>query len=211
MKLNFEDIIKIVESDKTLIVKSIDEGLVIKRLQDDNTFDEVMLILSKFGVKSTDITVSEEGTLINSNHYNAQKLKMLLAPFHTLEEMEVKDAWNLLLKNVFFTEIKDPMTGEIQEDSADASASADSLGEVPTGTPSTPSSGDSESAVPQNISDLAKTLDGLLNNIEITIVSDTELELEMSDDIVSIIKNNEKMFDGFEVTILPDLITITKK
>jgi len=211
MKLNFEDIIKIVENDSTLIVKSIDEGLIIKRLQDDNTFDEIMLILSKFGVKSTDITVTEEGTLINSNHYNSQKLKMLLAPFHNLEEMEVKDAWNLLLRNVFFSEIKDPMTGEIKEDGAEASASADSLGEVPNGTPSTPTSGNSESSVPQTIEDLAKTLDGILNNVNISIVSDTELELSSSDDIVNTIKDNEKLFDGFEVTILPDLITIVKK
>jgi len=200
MKLNFNDIKKLIEADTSLILKEIPEGLIIKRADGaaDVDVEEIKVLLSKFGVKPTDLEVVENGTIVRSKNYNSQKLKMLLAPFYKLGELVVIDEWALLLQDIFLVDVDSSVT-------EDADGSADDLGSVPTDGASNDTLDDIES--------IAALLDKQTNGaVEISIVADNTVEVPFSEDILDFIKNNDNtIFANCDVEVTNEVITIRFK
>jgi len=200
MKLNFNDIKKLIETDSTLVLKEIPEGLIIKRADGaaDVDVEEIKVLLSKFGVKPADLEVVENGTIVRSKNYNSQKLKMLLAPFYKLGELVVIDEWALLLQDIFLMDVDDVVT-------EDADGSADDLGTVPT-------DGASNDTL-DNIESIAALLDKQANGaVEVRIVADDTVEVPFSEDILDFIKNNENtIFANCDVEVTNEVITIRFK
>ena len=200
MKLNFNDIKKLIETDSTLVLKDIPEGLIIKRADGaaDVDVEEIKVLLSKFGVKPTDLEVVENGTIVRSKNYNSQKLKMLLAPFYKLGELVVIDEWALLLQDIFLVDVDSSVT-------EDADGSADDLGSVPTDGASNDTLDDIES--------IAALLDKQTNGaVEISIVADNTVEVPFSEDILDFIKNNDNtIFANCDVEVTNEVITIRFK
>ena len=200
MKLNFNDIKKLIETDSTLVLKEIPEGLIIKRADGaaDVDVEEIKVLLSKFGVKPADLEVVENGTIVRSKNYNSQKLKMLLAPFYKLGELVVIDEWALLLQDIFLMDVDDVVT-------EDADGSADDLGTVPT-------DGASNDTL-DNIESIAALLDKQANGaVEVRIVADDTVEVPFSEDILDFIKNNENtIFANCDVEVTDEVITIRFK
>jgi len=206
MKINFEDIKKLVESDSSLIIKQIGEGLVIKRADGSVTPDveEIVTILRQFGVKDSSIEIVDEGTLVESGSYNAQKLKMILAPFYKLGELKVFSTWKLLLKGIYIVEEDLKSVPEILKE--ENNGSADDLGTVPNGQPN-----NNKNVTAVTIEQIATILDkNFGNECNIEILSDSELIVNpISDELIKFIENNVDLFGDAEIVIDDDNITIT--
>jgi len=200
MKLNFNDIKKLVEADSTLVLKEIPEGLIIKRADGaaDVDVEEIKVLLSKFGVKPEDLEVNDSGTIVRSKNYNSQKLKMLLAPFYKLGELVIIDEWALLLQDIFLVDVDNSFT-------EDADGSADDLGEVPTD--------GARNETIDDIESIAALIDKETNgSVEISIVADDTIEIPFSEDILEFIKNNENtIFASCDVEVTDEVITIRFK
>jgi len=212
MKINFSEIKKLVGADKSLIVKEIGEGLIIKRADGSIAPDiqEIITILRQFGVKDSSFEIIDEGTLVESSSYNAQKLKMILAPFYKLGDLKIYSTWKLLLEGIYIVEedLKS-VPGSIDEDDGSVGdGSADDLGQVPNAPVSI---GDTGNIEPLLVDDIANAIDSAFDGkYDIEIVDNNNMSISpVDDDIVDFIQQNPEMFANADVVISDDIITIT--
>jgi len=187
--LKINDIKKLLENSN-LKYKELENGIVILKEEEYNHLFEIKQILTTFGVTNNDITVNEEGTIVNSKQYDAQKLKMLLSPFYELDKMEVIDSYHLLIKGLFIDDIN-------EDNSGDADGSADDLGKVPT---------EPEAIV--SVDDVANKINSEFPDVDIAIVDDNTLELPVTDEIIDFLKDNENEFENFDIIITDDKIIV---
>jgi len=180
--INLNDIKKILEKSNLKYKETIN-GLIIFKESDD-VIPQIIDVLKTFGVKQDDIVISDEGTLINSKLYDARKLQILLSPYYPLDKLIVKDKYQLLIKDLFIDGLNEGADGSI-----------DDLGDTPV-----------DSIV--TIDDLAQLLDNEFPNIEIFIISDNEIELPYSDELVDFFKSIENDLENFEVDIYDDKIIV---
>jgi hypothetical protein len=190
--IKIDDIKKLLETSN-LKFRETENGLVIFKEEEFNYLFEIRQILKTFGISNDDLTLTDEGTIVNAKQYDAQKLKMLLSPFYPLEKMEVIDPYHLKIKDLFIDTLN-------EDDSADANGSADDLGDVPT---------EPEGIV--GIDDLAEVLDKEFPDVEIAIVDDNTLELPTIDEIVEFLKSIESQLENFDITINDDKIIVKGK
>ena len=194
--IKIEDLKKLLENSK-LKFKETETGLIIFKEDEYNHLFEIKQVLKVFGVKQSDIELTDDGTIVKSKEFDSQKLKMLLSPYFPLENMKVISAFELKLEGLFL---------DINED---AEASADDLGEVPTDNSAVVSNDDNLNQF-EDIEDLAKYLDNKLN-INIAIVDDNTIEIETTDELVEFLNTIENLLENFDVEIYEDITKITKK
>jgi len=192
--MDFEYIKKVIESDGTLkIAESSDNMLVIVKEDISSKTEEIKELLVTFGVVAEDVTVSENGTIVDIKSVSSTKLQLLLSPFLDIENLIVQNANTLLIRGLFIQ--MDIIESKVQEDSIDDVPASEGVVAV-----------QSQSDVMTNVEDCAKLID-TNTTAEITIVSDTEFSVTTTDEIVKFLTDNEAKFANFDVTISSDVIT----
>jgi hypothetical protein len=192
--IKFEDIKKLLENSN-LKFKEAENGLVIFKEDEYNHLFEIKQILRTFGITDNDLTLNDEGTVVNAKQYDSQKLKMLLSPFYPLEKLKVIDPYHLLIQDLFVDTLNEDDGGDVSAD-----GSADDLGEVPT---------NPEALV--TIDELADMIDKEFPDVEIVIVDDSTLELPPAEEVIEFLKSIENQLENFDIVITDDKITVKGK
>jgi len=178
--LKMNDIKKILEN-AGIKFKETDNSIII--FKEDTEEDKIAEILKSFGIDNTQIEIVDEGTIVKSKSNSSQRLKMILSPFYPLEKMEIIDANNLLLKDLY---LNIPTNEEGIDDLGDTGVS------------------------PLGVVELAEILDKEFPNIEIVLVDDDEIELPVTDDLIEFLNNIEDKLSNLDVIITDDKIIIKR-
>jgi hypothetical protein len=190
--LKIEDIKKLLETSG-LDYKEVDNGIIIFKESSFEFLDNMKEILKAFGVKNEDISIVDDGTIVKTKDFSAQKLKIVLSPYYPLEKMEVIDSYTLKIKDLMIDKIT-------ESEEVEPNGSADDLGDTPE---------EGEGIV--GIDDLTQIIDSKFPDVEIVIVSDNKMELPTIDEIIDFLKSIEDQLENFDIEITDNKIIVKGK
>lgn len=189
--INFEQIKKLVATDASLkITESADGALIIMKEDVVNNQDDIVNILSTFGVSAEDIMVTSEGTEIHVSKMTANKFQLLLSPFADMSTLIVKDPYTLLISGLFLQLDE----SDVQENSIDDVPSAEGVAGVQKGDDIL------------TVEELATFLDENIS-CDINIISDAIVETNIDEKLINFLGENEANLEAFSITLTNDKIS----